>query len=132
MLSKFEKFIQQASGNDLVRLKREITEDLIMTEKEIAELELAISHLRDKISVLVREKKILGHQIASINDAMRRFESEETRQKKERSDKFERLFIEIAKQKLPDSLFSEIKEAAASEIRKTIKLKVDEKQQKRD
>lgn len=57
MLSKFEKFIQQASGNDLVRLKREITEDLIMTEKEIAELELAISHLRDKISVLVREKK---------------------------------------------------------------------------
>lgn len=128
MLSKFEKFIQQASGNDLVRLKREITEDLIMTEKEIAELELAISHLRDKISVLVREKKILGHQIASINDAMRRFESEETRQKKERSDKFERLFIEIAKQKLPDSLFSEIKEAAASEIRKTIKLKtVDEK-----
>lgn len=63
---------------------------------------------------------------------MRRFESEETRQKKERSDKFERLFIEIAKQKLPDSLFSEIKEAAASEIRKTIKLKVDEKQQKRD
>lgn len=128
MLSKFEKFIQQASGNDLVRLKREITEDLIMTEKEIAELELAISHLRDKISVLVREKKILGHQIASINDAMRRFESEETKQKKERSDKFERLFIEIAKQKLPDSLFSEIKEAAASEIRKTIKLKtVDEK-----
>ena len=128
MLSKFEKFIQQASANDLVRLKREITEDLIMTEKETAELELAISHLRDKISVLVREKKILGHQIASINDAMRRFESEETKQKKERSDKFERLFIEIAKQKLPDSLFSEIKEAAASEIRKTIKLKtVDEK-----
>lgn len=128
MLSKFEKFIQQASANDLVRLKREITEDLIMTEKEIAKLELAISHLRDKISVLVREKKILGHQIASINDAMRRFESEETKQKKERSDKFERLFIEIAKQKLPDSLFSEIKEAAASEIRKTIKLKtVDEK-----
>lgn len=121
-------FIHQASANDLVRLKREITEDLIMTEKEIAELELAISHLRDKISVLVREKKILGHQIASINDAMRRFESEETKQKKERSDKFERLFIEIAKQKLPDSLFSEIKEAAASEIRKTIKLKtVDEK-----
>lgn len=128
MLIKFEQFIQQASSNDLVRLKREITEDLIMTEKEIAELELAISHLRDKISVLVREKKILGHQIASINDAMRRFESEETKQKKERSDKFERLFIEIAKQKLPDSLFSEIKEAAASEIRKTIKLKtVDEK-----